>query len=111
MVVAVVDDSACLADGTRVMEMTLTSSTASVCLIACPHWRGQTGSRRADRWGRLLLRSHRDEGVDVLTSRPGFHSLTPTTWSAMDVGENNTYGIPRTPTTVGGGEELRKEQA
>ena len=58
MVVAAVDDTARLADGTKAMEMTLTSFVASVCPVACPHWRGQTGSRRADRWGLLLLRGH-----------------------------------------------------
>ena len=78
--------------------------------VARPRWYGRFGSRRTDRRDSLLLGSHGDEEVDALTSRPDFHSLAPPTWRAKDVRKNDTYGIPMTATTVGGGEELRKEQ-
>ena len=35
---------------------------------------------------RLLLSSHRDEGIDELASKPDFHSLNAPTWRAKDVG-------------------------
>ena len=96
MAVAAADDTARLAQGTRVMGIILTSSAASVRPVACPRQRGLNGFRRADRWGCLLLRGHRDEGVDALTSRPDFHSRTPLP-GAPKVSGNNTYGISGNP--------------
>ena len=72
-----------------------------------PHRYWQSGPRRTDRRGRLLLRSHVDEEqLGQLLDR--IHTIAPPTWRAKDVVGNDTYGITRIPTTVVGRGVVRR---